>query len=159
MKYSNKIKTPWRFSFTLFFAIMNVNAVCPSNYLNCGPGDLCLAPVFVCDGELDCINGRDEEKCHIDNDHFSNITCPEDSFHCTGSSFCLPERWRCDGHRDCKFDDDELNCKSLNSQCEGFVCKSDSKCIAKSWKCDGQKDCAGKIYYLFFKCSIINFNK
>ena len=76
---------------------------CPSSY--------CIPVQYVCDGEIDCQFGEDEQDC-------SNTSCPG-LFKCTGELHCLPQSLVCDGEVDCPLTaDDELLCNVCQKYCE-----------------------------------------
>lgn len=95
----------------------------------------------MCDEDLDCEDGSDEEKCIAP-------TCNSEMFHCN-SSECIPKLWACDSDADCKDGSDESSAycgetKQTNpcSQVE-FHC-GNSVCILQRWQCDGSFDCKDK---------------
>ena len=124
---------------------------CPAKDFQCRNGK-CVAPVFVCDGDDDCGDGSDEQKC-------SPTACGPHEFRCNDSE-CIPALWSCDGDNDCKDRSDEAmeRCSSRTEpqgphgaqdpqgpRCPlgDFQC-GNGECIHLHWKCDGDADCKDK---------------
>lgn len=119
--------------------------VCPPKEFQCRNG-MCVAPSFVCDGDDDCGDNSDEEKCTS----VPASTCSPQEFRCNNSE-CIPALWSCDGDPDCRDKSDELveRCNSRNTPqkpgcpAREFQCGS-GECIHLTWKCDGDADCKDK---------------
>uniref|UniRef100_A0A671XX39 Low density lipoprotein receptor-related protein 8, apolipoprotein e receptor n=1 Tax=Sparus aurata TaxID=8175 RepID=A0A671XX39_SPAAU len=115
---------------------------CPSKDFQCRNGK-CVAPIFVCDGDDDCGDASDEEKC-------SAPTCGQHEFRCNDSE-CIPALWSCDGDPDCKDKSDESmercsrRTEPQKPRCPvgEFQCGS-GECVHMNWKCDGDADCKDK---------------
>ena len=77
----------------------------------------CLRMSSVCDGQVDCLNGDDEEYC-------SNTSCPG-LLKCRGEIRCLSAEQVCDGYVDCVSSfDDEITCMSScpsSCLCHGYI--------------------------------------
>jgi len=67
----------------------------------CTTGE-CILRVYLCDGNLDCVNGQDEINCL--NHSCNNIT----EFRCNSGN-CIAATWECDGEVDCSDSSDEHN--------------------------------------------------
>lgn len=128
---------------------------CPSNDFQCRNGK-CLAPIFVCDGDDDCGDASDEEKC-------SAPRCGQHEFRCNDSE-CIPALWSCDGDPDCKDKSDESmercsrRTEPQKPRCPvgEFQCGS-GECVHMNWKCDGDADCKDKSDEA--NCRKLNFKK
>ncbi|XP_068393057.1 low-density lipoprotein receptor isoform X4 [Eschrichtius robustus] len=119
---------------------------CSQDEFRCNDGK-CIAPKFVCDSDLDCLDGSDEVSCPVP-------TCGPASFQCN-STTCIPELWACDGDPDCEDGSDEWpqRCGDPqpsvpawdNNPCSAleFHCRS-GECIHSSWRCDRDPDCKDK---------------
>jgi len=82
---------------------------CDSSQVNC------VMHSAVCDGVVDCNNGRDEEGCGHTTPH--GTACDIGHIACaTGKARCIPEEWKCDGERDCGDGSDEEYAKILSEK-------------------------------------------
>ena len=121
-----------------FNCTLGRGAGCPADRFDCGQGQ-CISREFVCDGDRDCANGRDETRCDLK-------ACDEGHFRCTEDTAgveCLPASARCDGHRHCPEGSDERSCPHSNDAICGkgqFKCK-DNTCLEPNSVCDNTKDC------------------
>ncbi|XP_077481047.1 transmembrane protease serine 7 [Stigmatopora argus] len=76
---------------------------CSQPSKNCG-GATPLHPLFVCNGETDCINGLDETNCT------QETSCSAVSYQCDGGSCIRKKNARCDDITDCQDASDEKDC-------------------------------------------------
>uniref|UniRef100_A0A4W5Q8K7 LDL receptor related protein 1 n=1 Tax=Hucho hucho TaxID=62062 RepID=A0A4W5Q8K7_9TELE len=110
---------------------------CDSDQFQCKNGH-CIPNRWRCDADADCLDGSDEEKCHIAGEH-----CPLDDFQCN-NTLCKPLAWKCDGEDDCgdNFDENPDECRRF--QCpptRSFRCQNDRVCLKVSKQCDGVDNC------------------
>ncbi|XP_068953658.1 CD320 antigen isoform X1 [Petaurus breviceps papuanus] len=138
---------------------------CPPSKFPCG-GDICIPSEWLCDGDRDCSNGRDEAHCRAESCPPGEERCPSEMcspVRCEGPGCadewieascppppCLAAYRFCDGVNDCPSGTDErlVDCKKRRSkmsslQCtrQGFQCTL-GECIPRAWVCDGHPDCA-----------------
>ncbi|XP_071441297.1 sortilin-related receptor-like isoform X2 [Hetaerina americana] len=104
---------------------------CAGDYFKCGNG-LCVPRLWNCDGDNDCGDNTDEERC-------SATTCPSSQFQCMDGK-CIPPYWKCDFDKDCTDGSDEANCTHVTCTDEQFAC-TNGRCISKKWLCDMEDDC------------------
>ena len=69
----------------------------------------CIPTRKVCDGNVDCPNGDDEELC-------DNMACPG-HLRCSNTTFCVPPHELCDGDPQCPFGEDEKMCVHCLDEC------------------------------------------
>lgn len=94
-----------------------------TNTFKC-PNSYCIPYKHVCDGNMNCPNGEDEQiNCH-------HLNCPS-FFHCKGLTSCLHPSQICDGKVDCsnKYKDDEIMCD------ENYVCPLSCFCLGLGILC------------------------
>ncbi|KAL5017255.1 hypothetical protein ScPMuIL_006844 [Solemya velum] len=76
---------------------------CTQDQFECLDGE-CTFAYWVCDGDIDCTDGSDENHC-------PDIPCKADEFQCLDGE-CISESWVCDTRDDCTGGEDEdQNCE------------------------------------------------
>ncbi|XP_033120839.1 low-density lipoprotein receptor-related protein 4-like isoform X2 [Anneissia japonica] len=114
---------------------------CQENEFVCA-NKRCIPAVWRCDGQNDCKDNSDEEKC-------PTVTCDANHRMCHNSSQCIPLRWFCDGDSDCHDSSDESEefCRYLECPVGNQHCSTEDpnkfRCIPNEWFCDGEVDCHG----------------
>ncbi|XP_070554667.1 pentraxin fusion protein-like [Ptychodera flava] len=74
---------------------------CAEDSYHCDDGQ-CIPEYRKCDGEMDCLDGDDEDGCQAD-------ICTSNQYLCY-SGACILDEGRCDSIQDCEFGEDELDC-------------------------------------------------
>uniref|UniRef100_A0A3B5L3G4 Uncharacterized protein n=1 Tax=Xiphophorus couchianus TaxID=32473 RepID=A0A3B5L3G4_9TELE len=122
-------------------ALIPTNPPCTSPSVVCPGSSICIKPTqmcdgtrdycvlfsHVCDGEIDCMDGSDEEGCQE--------TCDE------GCGQCISEAFKCDGYPDCHDHSDEAGCPRAPRCPAQLQCPHSHECLQKEWLCDGEEDC------------------
>ncbi|XP_043922260.1 SCO-spondin-like [Protopterus annectens] len=110
---------------------------CSEYEFPCGSGE-CTPLGWVCDNEMDCSDGSDEDTC--------NRTCALNEFQCQYSKECIHDVQLCDGIPQCRDQSDESidNCGSTEiPSCPGKFACNNSLCVNISQVCNGIQDCPG----------------
>ena len=99
----------------LITSIPNSENVCKDHQFECISYDRnissCIPREWVCDGQYDCIDMKDEENC----EHKEQICDPKSEWKCEDGQ-CIYSSWRCDGDNDCTDGSDERGC--TNNVCD-----------------------------------------
>lgn len=104
------------------------NTCLPDIQYSCGPpSNRCIYKSWLCDGDKDCPDGRDEKNCstnagntadnpnkNIDQFTAHNGTCHDWMFKCNNQK-CIPYWWKCDQADDCNDNSDEIGCPEINT--------------------------------------------
>lgn len=96
---------------------------CPKDKFSCANHSQCLDWKEVCDGSIDCKDGKASDELHPDPCPM-NVTCPKSTFKCVGTNVCAMPNWMCDGENDCgdNSDENEENCKNFQCPDDWFRC-------------------------------------
>ncbi|XP_045625309.2 sortilin-related receptor isoform X2 [Procambarus clarkii] len=112
---------------------------CQKDQFQCTTGS-CIWETWVCDTDLDCPGGEDEENCH------QTSTCVDlEEFQCRRTGGCIPSKRLCDGQEDCADGSDEEGCSTTltpTARCPyGFFMCDGGACEELFKHCDGNHDC------------------
>lgn len=76
------------------------DVTCEWDEFSCESTGTCIPRNWICDGFLDCRNGKDEFNC-------GELSCPSGYSKCKTTGECFPSFQRCDGIPQCKDSSDE----------------------------------------------------
>ncbi|TRY76952.1 hypothetical protein TCAL_09210 [Tigriopus californicus] len=110
-----------------------------NNKFECKNGE-CIWQAWVCDKDLDCSDGEDEDPSICQ----GRPTCTHDQFHCELSGECLDSSKICDGRTDCTDGSDETACTdppAFPTCGENQIRCDEGLCLPNSKICDGHRDC------------------
>ncbi|XP_053372116.1 low-density lipoprotein receptor-related protein 2 isoform X2 [Clarias gariepinus] len=119
---------------------------CKSPSVLCESTSMCMSPVQLCDGKLDCPDGSDELSCIHSCQNMGDFLCKD-------RRKCIEQYLVCDGRPDCTDGSDEVECSaaavpesgaSLRCRWGSVLCKDGSDCILYHHVCDGEVDCKDK---------------
>lgn len=100
--------------------------------------------MFVCDTDIDCLDGSDEINCDPTEIKNRQKTCPSPNISCDNYTKCITPAQMCDHKQDCQdFTDEGVACNSTRNpavlhNCEypNRLCDNDTKCIQADQLCD-----------------------
>ncbi|KAF4521097.1 hypothetical protein B566_EDAN009052 [Ephemera danica] len=121
---------PTRPAITSFFN----PAGCSAYQFLCSNGQ-CVDLFMRCDGERDCIDGSDEDKCGTRLNVSKTM-----NFRCKESGQTVPLAFRCNGDKNCKDHTDERDCATGVCNVHMYRC-ANGKCIIGAFVCDNDNDC------------------
>ncbi|KAI8432542.1 hypothetical protein MSG28_013539 [Choristoneura fumiferana] len=107
---------------------------CEFHQFECKNSHICIEHSQVCDKQLDCPDGSDEDLAACD-----TLKCYPTEFMCASGS-CILAHWQCDGDTDCNDGSDEINCVNRACGRDYYQCRS-GQCVGLGKRCDGVPDC------------------
>lgn len=121
-------------------------STCSVNEFYCSPGH-CIPQSFVCDNQVDCLDGEDEKHCD------GHVGCKSDGtqFRCRKTGICISIHKLCDGKKDCLDGSDEGLCDKTLPTVPPLVCQNgyfkcdEIQCEPLYKKCNGQPDCRDEV--------------
>ncbi|XP_045116249.1 LOW QUALITY PROTEIN: low-density lipoprotein receptor-like [Portunus trituberculatus] len=120
--------------------VVVVAGICRDHEFLCD-GNRCLPKRWICDGDPDCEDGKDEKAENCDSAKRQHAReCVADEFTCN-SSHCIPSNWKCDGHDDCGDGSDEVAEICATCAAGEFKCVSDGQCVSGDYVCNKMEDC------------------
>ncbi|XP_071800494.1 uncharacterized protein [Asterias amurensis] len=103
----------------------------------CPSSRQCVSTSLVCDGNLDCLFGEDEDAP----DCFPPCTGGyTGEYQCRDGEGCYSDYHRCDSYSVCGDKSDDLKCDKCTDSFS-FYCPSSRQCVSKDNVCDGNRDC------------------
>ena len=69
---------------------------------------MCIPSYKLCDGDVDCKNGSDEDRCVV-----AKKRCNVNEFKCVSDQACIPLSARCNQRKDCDDGSDEAKCSKI----------------------------------------------
>lgn len=93
----------------------SVITACQSYEFGCATGGQCVPQAWRCDGETDCMDGSDEQRC--------TSLCDPGQVPCLSGDQCVDYQYLCDGTPHCRDASDESvdNCGGLNTVIKVFL--------------------------------------
>ncbi|ENN73360.1 hypothetical protein YQE_10039, partial [Dendroctonus ponderosae] len=118
-------------------AVYFKHSVYAGDFPRCNATGRCIPKSWMCDGEVDCENGQDENPAGGCN---TRTACTDQQFECGKGGHCVNRSYYCDGDKDCQDGSDEPDHCYRTCAAGEFHCDN-GKCILELHQCDGKNDC------------------
>ena len=92
-----------------FFRVFSAQHSCSLLQTRCKTEPVCIPSYKLCDGDVDCKDRSDEDRCVV-----AKKRCNVNEFKCLSDLTCIPLSARCNQRKDCDDGSDEAKCSKIH---------------------------------------------